>query len=155
MENTSLSLEEQLRALIRTELTEAKVKLEEQSRLRVGEQVRAAVSQAEESMKSEFEEKLNAAAAAATLQRDQEIRAASSLSEEKLKDRIERLEAAVAEAQKDEDVGPRNLVVCIDGTANQFGVKVRTRLNHSCSSFPIQHPVAHRTPMSSSSITSL
>lgn len=48
-------------------------------------------------------------------------------SEEKSKDRIEKLEAVVAEAQKGEDVGPRSLVVCIDGTANQFGVKVRTR----------------------------
>ncbi|EIM79565.1 uncharacterized protein STEHIDRAFT_69324 [Stereum hirsutum FP-91666 SS1] len=77
-------------------------------------------------MKSEFEEKLSnaaATAAAATLQHEQEIRAAISQSEEKSKDRIEKLEAAVAEARKDEDVGPRNLVVCIDGTANQFGIK--------------------------------
>lgn len=96
----------------------------------LAEQIRATVSQTEDRMKSEFEERLNnaaATAAAATLQHEQEIRAAISQAEENSKDRIEKLEAAVAEAQKDEDAEPRNLVVCIDGTANQFGVKVRTR----------------------------
>lgn len=110
MEHTNVSIEEQMREL-GAEPTEAKVKLDEQSSVGVDEQIRAAVARAEEGMKSEFAE----------------LRTAVSLSEEKSKDRIEKLEAAVAEAQKDEDVGPRNLVVCIDGTANQFGVKVRTR----------------------------
>lgn len=81
---------------LRDQFSEAKAKFDEQSRLGVGEQIRAAVSEA------------------------------VSQSEEKSRSRIEKLEAAVAEAQKREDVGPRNLVVCIDGTANQFGVKVRS-----------------------------
>lgn len=81
---------------LRSEFTEAKARFEEQARIGVGEQIRAAVSEA------------------------------VSQSEEKSRSRIEKLEAAVAEAQKHEDVGPRNLVVCIDGTANQFGIKVRT-----------------------------
>lgn len=115
MDLTNQSIVKQLQELraelteTKLELTEAKVKLEQQSNLRVGEQIKAAVARAEEGMQSEFEE----------------LRTALSRSEEKSKDRIEKLEAAVAEAQKNEDVGPRNLVVCIDGTANQFGVKVR------------------------------
>lgn len=36
----------------------------------------------------------------------------------------ERIREAVADAIRGGVVGSRNLVVCIDGTANQFGVKV-------------------------------
>lgn len=49
----------------------------------------------------------------------------SALEKERAKTE-KRIKAAVDEAtSKPQRVGPRNLVVCIDGTSNQFGPKVR------------------------------
>lgn len=77
--------------------------------------------------------------AKATLGVEDQIRALSEAfadAEAKTRVKIEKLEAALAQEKEarskieladEEDKRPRNLVVCIDGTANQFGVKVSTQ----------------------------
>lgn len=98
---------------INDSVTEGKSQPLEQSTLGIDEQIRTAVAQAEERARLAWEDDIRAAVAETV-----------SRLEERSRSRIEKLEA---EVHKNEDVSPRNLVVCIDGTANQFGVKVRTR----------------------------
>lgn len=115
MEQTNTSIEEQL-AQIRASLAEAKLGVEKQ--------IRVAVSQAKEQVKSEMEEQMRDAAAAATLQHEKQMQDALAQLEQ-ARSRIDKLESAGAGEKDEKDIGPRNLVICIDGTANQFGVKVR------------------------------
>lgn len=92
----------------------AKSRVDAQSRAAISE----AVPQAEEQARIEFEE-LKA-----------QLESARS--------RIEKLEDAIANAQNNDGKEPRNLVVCIDGTANQFGVKVDLQPTRpSCNSMSI------------------
>lgn len=112
MEQANVSIEEQIRAALA------------EARLGIDNQIRAAVSQAEERVKSELEEQMRAATAAITLQHERQMHA--SLAQlEQARSRIEKLESASPEAKDEKNMDPRNLVICIDGTANQFGVKVR------------------------------
>lgn len=119
MAQASTSIEEQIRAALAL--------YEEQSKHRIEEQIRAAVAQNEEQAKPRVEEQIRAAVA----QHEEQIRATVAQYEEQAKPRVEKqIQAAVAEANKVEDAGPRNLVICIDGTANQFGVKVCLVVGH-------------------------
>lgn len=108
MEQSDTNIED----LMRFVAAEAVSKYEESARPRVEEQIRVAVSQAlseaEEKTRLKFE-KLEAA-----LAQEKEARPVT-----------DNAEATGSNLRNDEDKAPRNLVVCIDGTANQFGVKAR------------------------------
>lgn len=96
----------------------------------------------------DIEERIRAAVAKEVTQRLEEIKVASNSEEhvnvgqerkgqfttstpmpqfeKEIKEEEEEADLSFAgELPKEEGTGPRNIVVCIDGTANQFGVQVR------------------------------